>query len=64
MSDEPVCIDVELPAAEAMALAQFVKRVSWREIRSCVVDDAECHKIRAALDKVQRALIAAKDASR
>jgi hypothetical protein len=59
-----VRIDVDLPPAEAQALAQFVKRVTWSEMRSCAVDEAECYRIRAAVDKVQRALAAADYAPR
>ena len=57
MSDDQfVRIEVQLPPAEALALAQFVKRVTWSEMRSCAMDEAECYQIRAAIDKVQRAL--------
>jgi hypothetical protein len=56
MPDKTVRIDVELPPAEALALAQFVKRVTWTEMRACAADEAECYQIRAAIDKVQRAL--------
>ena len=62
--DKIVRIDVELPPAEAQALAQFVKRVTWSEMRSCAVDEAECYQIRAAIDKVQRALADANYAPR
>jgi hypothetical protein len=58
LSDTTVRIDLELPSAEALALAQFVKRVTWTEMRACAVDEAECYEIRAAIDKVQRALAA------
>jgi hypothetical protein len=54
--DKAVHIDVDLPPAEALALAQFVKRVTWSAMRECAVDEAECFEIRAAIDKVQRAL--------
>lgn len=56
MPEEIIRIDVELPPAEAQALAQFVKRVTWSEMRSCAMDEAECYQIRAAIDKVRRAL--------
>jgi hypothetical protein len=64
MPDKSVRIDLELPAGEAMALAQFVKRVTWLEMRVCAVDEAACYKIRAAIDKVQRALADASYAPR
>jgi hypothetical protein len=41
---------------ESLALAQFVKRVTWTAMRECAVDDDECYHIRAAIDKLQRAL--------
>ena len=56
MPDKTVRIDVELPPAEALALAQFVKRVTWTEMRACAADEAECYQIRAAIDKMQRTL--------
>ena len=49
-------IALDLPDEEAQALAQFVKRVTWSEMRACAVDEAECYQIRAAIDKLQRAL--------
>jgi len=51
-----VQIALDLPDEEAQALAQFVKRVTWSEMRACAVDEAECYQIRAAIDKLQRAL--------
>jgi hypothetical protein len=53
---EIIRINVELPPAEALALAQFVKRLTWTAMRECAVDEAECYEIRAAIDKVRRAL--------
>jgi len=49
-------IAVDLPDEEAQALAQFVKRVTWSAMRECAVDEAECYQIRAAIEKLQRAL--------
>jgi hypothetical protein len=37
-------IDLELPSAEALALAQFVKRVTWAEMRACAVDELSVTK--------------------
>ena len=51
-----VRIALDLPDEEAQALAQFVKRVTWSAMRECAVDEAECYQIRAAIDKLQRAL--------
>ena len=49
---------------ESRALAQFVKRVARSAMRECAVDEAECHQIRAAIDKLQRALAEARHAPR
>jgi hypothetical protein len=64
LTDKTVRVDVELPPAEALALAQFVKRVTWEAMRECSVDEAECYEIRAAIDKVRSALAEANYAPR
>lgn len=51
-----VTVELELPDELAMALAQFVKRVTWSDFRNCAVDDEEAYQIRAAVDQVARAL--------
>jgi hypothetical protein len=56
MSEPPVHVDLDLPSSAALALAQFVKRVTWKEMRDCAVDDAEAYEIRAAVDTLQKAL--------
>jgi hypothetical protein len=56
MPETTVRIDVELPPAEALALAQFLKRATWSAMRECAVDDAECYLIRDGIDKVRTAL--------
>jgi hypothetical protein len=45
-----------LPESQALALAQFVKRVGWSEMRSCAVDDAEAYVIRDAIDTLRNRL--------
>jgi hypothetical protein len=52
----PGDVDLELPPSAALALAQFVKRVTWKEMRDCAVDEAEAYEIRAAIDTLQKAL--------
>ena len=49
-------ITVELPLDQVEALAQFVKRVGWPEMRSCAVDDKEAYEIRAALSALAKSL--------
>jgi len=45
-----------LDKQEAMALAQFCKRLCWSDIRGCAVDDDEAYLMRDAVDKLQNAL--------
>ena len=52
----PVVITVELTDAEALALAQFVKRASWRDYRTNAVNDDEAYFMKDAGGKIQRAL--------
>ena len=52
-------LKLELPdisKEQTLALAQFVKRVHWDEIRRCAVDDDEANRIVSAIGKLQEAL--------
>ena len=49
-------IELHLEEAQAMALAQFVKRVGWTELRANAVNDAEAYDIRTTVDALQLAL--------
>ncbi len=51
-----VKIEFELTEKEALALAQFVKRIGWQEIRINAVDDDEAYCIRDAISHVRSAL--------
>ena len=51
-----VNVALELPKEEALALAQFVKRVGWHEFRNNAVDDDEAYVIKSAIIKLQNAL--------
>lgn len=55
MSDQTT-ITVDLTTAEAMAFAQFLKRVGWCEYRANSVDDAETYLMRDAGNKIRSAL--------
>lgn len=47
---------LELDDNEAMALAQFVKRLTWSEVRACAVSDDETYLMKDAISKLQKAL--------
>jgi hypothetical protein len=51
-----VSIPVYLTDCEALALAQFVKRLGWTEFRACAVDDDEAESIRSAVGQLQLVL--------
>lgn len=51
-----VRLSVHLTDAQALALAQFLKRVGWSEMRGCAADSFETYLIRDALDQVQKDL--------
>lgn len=54
----PTTVDfqVSLTEDEANALAQFVKRVGFSEMRQNAIDDEEAYLIRAGVAAVQKAL--------
>ncbi len=56
MTAQPVIASVVLSDDQASALAQFVKRVTWSEMRACAVDDDEAYTIRDALHQLDKAL--------
>ena len=56
MSHDPARIQFELPGDEAWALAQFVKRVGWTEMRENAESEDETYLIRSALGKLFEAL--------
>ncbi len=49
-----VCGEAEFSDAEALALAQLLKRITWTDMRSNAVDDVEAGSMRDAINKVQR----------
>lgn len=44
-----VTVTTELTDSQAMALAQFVKRLTWSEMRDCAVDDDETWVMKDAI---------------
>ncbi len=51
-----VTIVFNLDDERALALAQFVKRLTWGDMRGCAVDDDEARDIRTAVAFLQDAL--------
>ena len=50
--EQLVDVQIALKPAQALALAQFVKRVGWSEIRQNAVDDAEADLMVEAINKL------------
>lgn len=48
-----VVLALSLTDSQAMALAQFAKRVGWSEFRSNAIDDDEAYVIRDAFDALR-----------
>ncbi|EHQ9697943.1 hypothetical protein KS554_002372 [Salmonella enterica] len=46
-------LGLELDAQHAMVLAQFVKSVSWYDLRGCALSDEDARLIKNAIDKLQ-----------
>jgi hypothetical protein len=53
---EIIRVELELPDLEALALAQLVKRITWEAMRECSANEDECYRIRAAVERLRRAL--------
>ena len=53
---DPVVVTVELTDPQALALAQFVKRLTFAEARACAIDEDEAYRIVDAVGRLQRAL--------
>ena len=51
-----VTVTTELTDSHAMALAQFVKRLTWSEMRACAVDDDETWVMKDAIQALQKSL--------
>ena len=51
-----VTVTTELTDSQAMALAQFVKRLTWSEMRACAVDDDETWVMKDAIQALQKSL--------
>lgn len=53
---DQVAVSVELEPEQALALAQFTKRLVFSDIRGRAVDDDEAYVMVAAVERLQRAL--------
>ena len=51
-----VTVTTELTDSQAMALAQFVKRLTWSEMRACAVDDDATWVMKDAIQSLQKSL--------
>ncbi len=51
-----VTVSTELTDSQAMALAQFVKRLTWSEMRTCAIDDDETWVMKDAIQTLQKSL--------
>lgn len=51
-----VTVTTELTDSQAMAQAQFVKRLTWSEMRACAVDDDETWVMKDAIQTLQKSL--------
>ena len=51
-----ITVSLAINEDEAWTLAQFVKRVTWSEMRACAQDEAEAELIRAGITSLQTAL--------
>ena len=55
-TQKPIRVEFELAAQEAWDLAQFLKRVGFREFRINAADENEAYRMRDAAERVRRAL--------
>ncbi|WP_336844494.1 DUF7706 family protein [Serratia nevei] len=51
-----VTVTTELTQSQALALAQFVKRLTWSEIQACAVDEDDTYEMRDAVNLLQKSL--------
>ncbi|MDF9722833.1 hypothetical protein P4S07_024070 [Serratia marcescens] len=51
-----VTVTTELTQSQALALAQFVKRLTWSAIQACAVDEDETYEMRDAVNLLQKSL--------
>lgn len=54
--ENPLILEMNLTEAQAMALAQLVKRISYRELRTNASSDSEADRMHEAVAELQDAL--------
>ena len=64
MSDQQILVELLLGDAQALSLAQLVKRIGWSEMRSLAVSENEAYLMRDAVSEVAKALAAERYAPR
>lgn len=53
---EQIILNLALSEQDAWDLAQFLKRLCWRDIVGCAADQEEAYRMRDALEKLRKAL--------
>ena len=56
MSGEKITVTVELADEQAQALAQYLKRYIWTDVRQSAASDEEAYLMRDAFNAMQYAL--------
>lgn len=56
MSGEKITVTVELTDEQAQALAQYLKRYIWTDVRQSAASDEEAYSMRDAFNAMQYAL--------
>ncbi len=54
--DQILTLEMNMSDAQAIALAQLVKRISYRELRTNASSDTEADRMREAISELQDAL--------
>ncbi len=56
MSGENITVTVELTDGQALALAQYLKRYTWTDVRQSAVDDDEAYLMQEAFNEMRQSL--------
>lgn len=56
MPEIAIVLNIELTEPQGQALAQFVKRVGWTDVRALAAGAVETHEMMSALEAVRREL--------